>query len=434
MRSRLFKACANPAFVVLFILFFHGLHYYRSSHFNTFIMHDGKGYYAYLPAIFIHHDLNFGFFDSVEQRYFKPPLNSDYRFETEAGTVNKYFVGTALMQLPFFLAGHAVATARYPSVDGFENLYRLFIGLGALFYCALGIFFIDRVLCKFYNVPYVVRLIASVGIVFGTNVHYYAVTEPSMSHIYSLAAVSAWMFMAISYLRTRRTIYFFGACAVFGLILLIRPVNGLVVLALPFLAESLRSLGDTLKSLVKKPKVLITGLLIAILIPCLQFVVYKIQTGHWFVYGYGDETLDLRSPELVNFLFSYRKGLFVYTPFSLVILVLSTAWWKSNRTCLFAFWSFCFVVFYVLSSWDNWSYGGSFGCRPFIDYAPFFAITLALSLHALQNRRIAIIAVLTAVAACVALSEIQVWQYRHHMIHWDGMTREAYWNVFLLMK
>ena len=28
---------------------------------------DGKGYYAYLPAVFIYHDLNLGFFDKIEK-------------------------------------------------------------------------------------------------------------------------------------------------------------------------------------------------------------------------------------------------------------------------------------------------------------------------------------------------------------------------------
>jgi len=29
------------------------------------IMSDGKGYYAWLPAIFIYHDLHFHFFDQI---------------------------------------------------------------------------------------------------------------------------------------------------------------------------------------------------------------------------------------------------------------------------------------------------------------------------------------------------------------------------------
>ncbi|HOI87852.1 MAG TPA: hypothetical protein PLV51_08335, partial [Lentimicrobium sp.] len=40
---------------------------------------DAKGYYAYLPAVFIYHDLNFGFFDSIEKgAYYDENFFYDY--------------------------------------------------------------------------------------------------------------------------------------------------------------------------------------------------------------------------------------------------------------------------------------------------------------------------------------------------------------------
>ena len=41
---------------------------------------DAKGYYAYLPATFIYHDLNFGFFDEIEkEKYYNPNTYYYYR-------------------------------------------------------------------------------------------------------------------------------------------------------------------------------------------------------------------------------------------------------------------------------------------------------------------------------------------------------------------
>ena len=41
---------------------------------------DAKGYYAYLPAVFIYHDLNFGFYKNIElETYYNPNLYCDYR-------------------------------------------------------------------------------------------------------------------------------------------------------------------------------------------------------------------------------------------------------------------------------------------------------------------------------------------------------------------
>jgi len=65
---------------------------------------DGKGYYAYLPAIFIYNDLNFGFFDEIEkEKYYDENLYYDYRSGAHGKVINKYYCGTALAELPFFL-------------------------------------------------------------------------------------------------------------------------------------------------------------------------------------------------------------------------------------------------------------------------------------------------------------------------------------------
>src|SRR5271156_1891631 len=71
------------------------------------ICSDGRGYYAWLPAIFIYHDVNFGFFENVE---LKSPLCGgkvggclqDYRNTFDGKVCNKYYPGASFMMLPFF--------------------------------------------------------------------------------------------------------------------------------------------------------------------------------------------------------------------------------------------------------------------------------------------------------------------------------------------
>jgi hypothetical protein len=49
------------------------------NYWKEIIKSDGKGYYAYLPAIFIYHDLNFGFFDKIEKNeYYDKYLFCNY--------------------------------------------------------------------------------------------------------------------------------------------------------------------------------------------------------------------------------------------------------------------------------------------------------------------------------------------------------------------
>ena len=68
---------------------------------------DAKGYFAYLPAVFVYHDLNYGFFDELEgDKYFIDSQHYDYRVKLNDKYTNKYFSGTALMITPFYLAAH----------------------------------------------------------------------------------------------------------------------------------------------------------------------------------------------------------------------------------------------------------------------------------------------------------------------------------------
>jgi hypothetical protein len=69
---------------------------------KTIIQGDGRGYYAYLPAVFIYHDLNYGFYDSVETRKIKWPAYN-YRLHHKGRVINKYFSGTAVMEMPFLV-------------------------------------------------------------------------------------------------------------------------------------------------------------------------------------------------------------------------------------------------------------------------------------------------------------------------------------------
>lgn len=50
------------AYIVLFAIAKH-----TDNPWDRMISSDGKGYYAYLPAVFIYHDLNFGFIPQYEK-------------------------------------------------------------------------------------------------------------------------------------------------------------------------------------------------------------------------------------------------------------------------------------------------------------------------------------------------------------------------------
>ena len=87
---------------------------------------------------------------------------------------------------------------------------------------------------------------------------------------------------------------------------------------------------------------------------------------------------------------------------------------------------------YVLSSWWSWWFGGGFGIRSYIDMYGVLAIPIAATLSAGLKGKIPVkIASLSLVVLLISLNLFQVFQYRHRIIHYDSMTKKAYWSVFL---
>ena len=84
----------------------------------SLIQTDGVGYYSFLPAIFIYHDLQFQFLPDLERKYWP---NQEPIFKTIDpinGKMNKYFCGVTVLMLPFFLLAHAIALIGGLDADG----------------------------------------------------------------------------------------------------------------------------------------------------------------------------------------------------------------------------------------------------------------------------------------------------------------------------
>ncbi|MEO1712169.1 MAG: hypothetical protein AAFU60_02425, partial [Bacteroidota bacterium] len=83
---------------------------WSGTQWQALIATDAKGYYDYFPALFIYQDLQFDCFDDFKASdYYAEHKFQDYRRAVPGGTINKYFAGVALAQLPFTLGAHALA-------------------------------------------------------------------------------------------------------------------------------------------------------------------------------------------------------------------------------------------------------------------------------------------------------------------------------------
>ena len=393
------------------------------------IQGDGRGYYAYLPAVFIYHDLNYGFYDSVETQKIKWPAYN-YRLHHKGRVINKYFSGTAVMEMPFFLMAHGISYLADKPMDGYSKLYFKFIHLSGIFYFVLGLWFMSRYLAAL-KIKDIYILITLAVITFGTNLFYYGLFESSLSHIYSFALINMFVFYSHQFFKYQNVKLIIPLFAVVGLILLVRPINVLVLLSLPFIAGKWENFVSGVKTLWDSKFQTLIGVVITILLVFLQLIFYKISSGDWIIDSYNDSHgFQFLNAHFFDFLISYKKGLFLYTPVYLVALSGMYFVFKESRYQFFIFFAFLIIVVYVFSSWFNWWYGGSFSSRVMVEYLPFFAFSLAMALQKIPLKPIRK-GLLIILLALVVVCQIQTRQYTRTQIHWDSMTKEKYWDVFL---
>lgn len=392
-------------------------------------MTDGQGYYAYLPAVFLYQDLQFSFIDSLNQTYYKEGKRAKFIIETPDGNVNKYFAGTAVLEAPFFVVGCGLAAVVGAPVDGYSWPFQLMIGLAAIVYLLIGLHFLGRFLYAFGFDKKAV-LITLLFTLFGTNLLYYTLYEPSMSHVFSFFTISLFLFALERAHRTLFGKWLLLAALALGLTVLIRPTNGIVVLGLPVVTGGLAGALKIIKHLFSDVKMLSGSALIVLILVGLQPLSYLIQTGSPIVWSYEGEGFDFLNPEFYNVLFSYRKGLFIYCPILLLALVgVVVGFFKSRgRYAWLAF--FLFVSTWIISSWWMWYYGGSYGHRAFIEYYPFFAIGLAaLIMHGIGFIKPWVFTIIGSML--ILLQGVQTYQFNKHIITFDNMTKTKYWNLFL---
>ncbi|MCK9612528.1 MAG: hypothetical protein PHR81_09605 [Bacteroidales bacterium] len=284
------------------------------------ILADGKGYYAYLPAIFIYHDLNYGFFEEMEmKRCTDPKIFYDYRAYHNGNTTNKYFCGTALLQIPFFLTAHLIAQLKGFPADGYSPIYAILIQIAGICYLAIGLFFLGKLL-QLYHIKKNTIIIVLTAAVFGTNLFYYTIREVAMSHVYSFALISMFLYTVKYFSIKKQNRYLIFSALLFGLIMLVRPVNGIIIFAIPFVIGSKSVFLDTLKYTLKNPKYIFINFFFIFMILSFQPLIYKISTGSFFIDTYNEESFNFMNPAFFNFLFSYKKGAFLYTPLLFISL------------------------------------------------------------------------------------------------------------------
>ena len=389
---------------------------------------DGRGYYDYLPALLINKTVDFKQVFEYEKAS-RPLEYLGHNFHEIHGVyINKFTVGTALMILPFYLVAQVVSPLVGLPADGYSILFHYAVALAALWWLWVGIFFLRKLL-KSYKISESIIVATVLGLLLATNLFHYAFVDVAFSHVYSFAVITSFLYFARLTLLFPDRKYALLSAFILGCVVLIRPVNGLVILAVPVLADNPE---DLKKSVVRLFGSLKTGLLVVLMflsgiLP--QLLINYLQTGNPIVYGYKGEGFNFLHPHPAAFLFGFKKGWFVYTPAMLLLIPAMVALWKKSKHLFWSFLIFLTILVYVFSSWWNWYYGDGFGMRPMVEYYGLFALMAArwIDKQKLFYKRV----VLAVVVVFSMLNVVQTYQYTKGIIDVDSMTGEAYRYVFL---
>lgn len=396
---------------------------------KVFIDGDGSGHYAYLPSLLIFHSVDFeDVFQFEKQNRSLSYMGHNYHKRDDV-LINKFTVGTALLQLPFFLLGFLISVLFGFPPDGYNIIFQYSIAFAALFWVGLGIIYFIKLLLTYGIGRKFAWMMVIVGL-FGTNLFFYTFVQPSFSHAYSFSLITIFLYFCRKVFLEYDKRYVLTASFLLGLIVLVRPVNFIVVASLPFIAGTPQNFFNSIKRKLSGHDYL-PAILMLLLAISPQLIINYLQTGNLIVFGYENEGFYFSDPQIVNFLFSYRKGWFVYSPMFLLLFPAMIYLWRHQSTyAFFTFSLFLLVQIYIFSSWWNWYYGDSFGIRPMVDYYGLFILVIALSLYQIKSHWLKIVAAIF-VFLVILLNLVQSYQYAVGIIHPDSMSKKSYWHVFM---
>ena len=417
-------ACELILAICLFASFYHNS---KNNTNEGIIRSDGVGYYAYLPAIFIYNDYQYTFIDSVQKHHKEITISRDFLSKTDKGDINKYYVGEAMLQTPFFLIAHFLSLLSGLPADGFSLLYQLSVLVAANFFLWTGCRFTRKLLLE-YGIPSETIAFILCLTVFGSNLFFYATVEFSYSHIYSYGIVSAFLFYSYSFVKYRRPGHLYLAAFLYAMVLLLRPTNAFVLLLVPFFAGSLKNLAEVIKAISLRSWIISAA--IGAFMIFLQLLLYYLQTGHFFIWSYGTERFYFDDPQFFNILCEYRKGLFVYAPLTLLSLGGLIYVFRQNKFQFFVLLVFIFLFTYVAASWWCWWYGGSLGQREFVDIYCIVSLLLAFLYLSIRSKAGRIVYYMSSLLF-IYWSLTLTYQYRHQIIDCYNMNSKKFWFTFL---
>lgn len=404
---------------------FHSKRFYAQE--TTRLIHyDAMGYYSYLLLWWTDENSDFTRLKALPQNTFTVPV------PTTTGstvTLNKYSTGMALLHTPFFWVGDLQARWQGLPRDGLSQPYRYWTALGAVLYALLALVLLRAWLQ--HHCGEGATAVALLGIGLGTHWWHYTLYAPFMAHNTSFFCLAALLYGAQRWYTsgTWRWALWLGLFT--GLLAATRLPNlamGWIILlggvgSWQTIRERRHFLQDQWSTLVGA-----AGIVLLLQLPQLWY--WKTATGSWWVNPYtaNGEGFFWSQPRFMEILIGYRKGWLIYTPLAMLCLWGMKHVYQQQRGWFWAIGGYLFLQLYLVAAWGCWWYGGCFGLRPMVESMAVLSLPLALWWEHQKSWRLLLSGSL--LVFLMGLNQFQSHQYQYGLIHWEGMTRAAYWHAF----
>ena len=379
---------------------------------------DGTFYYVYLRSIWKDGDVHL----ENEYRHYGLANRSDLSVPTVTGYRRSIFsVGPAVIWSPFFGVGEVYArqtawSGGVSDTTGYGPTYRNAVALGSLLYGFVAVLLTQAMLRRYFS--HTAAFAGAVLMWVATNLHWYMVQQPIMSHASSTFVATLFLWL---WFRNRSRIELKDAILlglVGGLAMCIRWQNGVLFL-LPGM--------DLVVHLYRKNKkalfyggVFTAGVFLGFL-P--QMLTWKAMFGVFLLPDppHGVDFMRFDHPYILEMLFSSRHGLLSWTPIVWLGYLGLVPLAKQRSLPIAGIIACLLIMTYVNMCAGDWWAGGSYSNRRFDSALPILAFGLASSFELLRS----VVARYPSMSLGTVLSGFVLWnflfmeQYRRFMIPRD---------------
>ena len=382
------------------------------------ITFDVISYHAYTPAVFIKKDISLKFFKENRQDYTDKGMYWA-NIAPNGNAVIKTTYGLSLMNLPFTVWPLLFYTP--PNLTGYELPFSMAICTATLFYAIMSVVLVIRLLKQLH---FSNRAIAGsiYVLTIGTNFIVYSSICVGVAHIYDFFLLIAMLNLITSWHQKKALWQCFLIGLVFGMLILNRPTNIIFSFAILFFGNTFYATKNQFFSWQNMFQLLLMAIM-AFIVILPQLLYWKFTSGHYIFNSYIGENFFFNKPHIIDYLFGFRKGWFIYSP--LILIAFYGLFIHKSKNPFFIVTLICVpLLVFINSSWWCWWFGGGYSARAMIETYPLLVIGMAAFFEHFLTLKKKLTIWLTAFFILFNIKCVDL--YRANIIHYDSMNFKTF--------